>query len=147
MRKGVKLNNRIRKVREDTLFNLYYKLPRLCATCCYNSNCPHIENMNEIDVTSCDNYKETIELNDLILMMKEQNINIDSFCEKFKVKKEYFMEMIKGKMLLSYKYYIALCTRLHVPQMDEFYIYESRFEIKNENKTLECEVQIDANLL
>jgi len=100
------------------------------------------------DITNCDNYKESIELNELVLMMKEQNINIESFCEKYKVKKEYFMEMIKGKMLMSYKYYIAICTRLHVEEMDEFYIYKARFLnedneiIRNENKTLKSEVQI-----
>ena len=144
MRKGVKLNNRIRKIREDTLFNLYFKIPHLCASCCYNSNCPHLENMS--DVVDCDNYKEAIELNDLILMMREQNINIDSFCEKYRVKKDFFVLMIKGKMLMSYKYYVALTTRLHIPEMDEFYVYNERFDkeiINNEYNTLESEVQID----
>lgn len=139
-KKGLKIHNRIRKVREDTLFNLYFKVPRLCASCCYNSNCPHIENMN--DVIDCDNYKEAIELNDLILMMREQNINIDSFCEKYRVKKDFFVLMIKGKMLMSYKYYVAICTRLHVEEFDIFYGYESRF-LNNEYNTLESEVQID----
>jgi len=139
MKKGTKINNRIHKVREDTLYNLYYKLPHLCATCCYNSNCPHMENVS--DIPNCDNFKESINLNDIISMMKEQNINIDSFCEKYNVKKEYFKEMIKGKMLMSYKYYIAILTRLHVEEMDEFHIYKSRF-LNNENNTLECEVQI-----
>ena len=40
--------------------------------------------------------------------------------------------MISGKMLMSYKYYIAICTRLHVREMDEFYSYEERF-LSNDN--------------
>ena len=131
-KKGTKIHNRVRKVQTRTLDNLYFRMPKLCTSCCYNSNCPHIEDMN--DVIECDNYEGTIGLNDLVLMMKEQNINMDSFCEKYKIKKEFFMEMIKGKMLMSYKYYVAICTRLHVREFDEFYIYEKRF-LNEENNT------------
>ena len=123
-KKGLKIHNRIRKVRSDTLLKLYYKMPLQCTSCCFNSTCTETEGMN--DTVTCINYKESIGINDLIDMMKVQNICIDSFCEKYHLKKEYFILMIKGKMLFKYSYYISLLTRLHI--IDEFEEYKKYFE-------------------
>lgn len=133
MKKGTKIHNRVRKVREDTLFKLYNKLPLECQSCVFNANCSEIEKRTDVS-DNCINYKMAIELNTLIEMMKNQNIDIEAFCEKYKVKKEFFMGMIKGKMLFNYRYYCQLAKRLHVEEFDEFFIYNKRFDI-DENET------------
>lgn len=141
-RKGRKISNRIRKVQDRTLFNLLNNLPYQCQSCIYNANCPNIRNMN--DTSDCDNYEITIELNDLIKMLNEQNVNISSFAKKYDLKYEYLMQMLKGKMLLNYKYYWFLCKRLHIEGFCEFDKYKSRFE-NNEIEFENNEINIENN--
>ena len=158
IKKGTRIHNKVRKIRIETLNKLYFNMPTECQECCYNASCTEMEyNTNELEV--CVNYKKAIQINELIEMMKKANICIDSFCTKYNLKKDYFLEAMKGHRLLSYKEYYYLCKRLRVEEYDEFYIYNERFEIKDiesqeienefetelfkyENKTLKSEVQI-----
>ncbi len=126
-KKGKKISNRIRKVSEKTLFKLYNNLPFRCQSCCYNANCDYMSNFMN-DTMDCENHERAFELNELIEMIKEQNINLEAFCDKYNLKIEFLKEMLRGKILMNYKYYVSLCTRLHVKEYDEFKFYESRFE-------------------
>jgi hypothetical protein len=140
-KKGTKIHNKVRKIQDKTLDKLYFNMPEECQSCRYNSCCTEMEgNLNISEI--CINYKEAIGINTLIEMMKSANICIDSFCSKYVIKKEFFIEAMKGHRLLSYKEYYYLCKRLRVPEFDEFNKYEKRFLINDENKTLDCEVQI-----
>lgn len=131
--KKEKIHNKVRKVRKETLNKLYFNLQKQCRSCCFNANCTEIDKNTS---GNCVNYKEAIALNDLIEMMKKSNMDIDSFCVKYGLKKEFFIQMAKGKMLMNYRYYVALCTRLHVEEFDIFYEYEKRF-LKDEDETSE----------
>jgi len=131
-KKGTKIHNKVRKIRIETLNKLYFKMPIECQSCRYNSCCTEMEGNLDISDT-CINYKMAIGINTLIEMMKKANICIDSFCKKNMLKKEFFLEAMKGHRLLSYKEYYYLCKRLRVEEFDEFYIYNERFEINDEN--------------
>ncbi|GCD10417.1 hypothetical protein [Clostridium tagluense] len=127
-RKGTKIQNRIRKVRENTLFNLLHDLPLKCQSCRFNSNCTEMESEKHI-ADSCINYKNEIKLNDLIEMIKVQNINLQSFADEYGLKVEFLRQMLKGKILMPYKYYVAIGKRLHLSEFDEFHKYEKNFEV------------------
>lgn len=127
-KKGTKIHNRVRKIRCDTLEKLNKTLNLPCKTCC--NDCK-----NHNDSLKCINYSQAIETNDLIEMLKEQNVDLDAFCDKYILKKEFLLEMLKGHMCLKYKYYICLCTRLHVESFCEFDKYKSLFEIDEDDNT------------
>jgi len=136
MKRGIKIHNRIRKVREDTFYNLLYKLPIKCQSCRYNFACPQLENMDDTKI--CNNYIESIKLNTLIEMLNFQNINLQHFADKNNLKIEFLRLMLKGKMLIKYRYFVCLAKRCRVPEFDEFNEYEERFENKeNSNNELE----------
>lgn len=130
-KKGKKISNRIRKVSEKTLFKLYNNLPFRCQSCCYNANCDYMEHFMD-DTMDCDNHERAFELNELIEMIKEQNINLEAFCDKYNLKIEFLKEMLRGKMLFNYKYYVSLLTRLHIKGFDEFDKYENNFKTSDE---------------
>ena len=127
--KGSKIHNRIRKIRDDTLLNLFNKIPHKCKSCRYNFECPQLEKMN--DISSCDNYVEAIEVNKLIEMLNFQNINLQHFADKNGLKIEFLRLMLKGKLLIPYKYYVKICTRCRVEEFDEFFDYVERFSNNN----------------
>ena len=127
-----KIHNRVHKVKEDKLLKLYQCLPYICMNCCYNSNC--IEKDKKDDTDTCNNHEDAKGLNELIEEIKIQNIDLDNFCKKYNLKKEFLMEMLKGNILFNYKYYVALCNRLHFEEYDEFSKYKERFELEENDK-------------
>ena len=122
-RKGIKIHNRVRRIRKDTLEKLTLKVPYLCSSCC--NDCKGII---RDDTCDCINYVRAIETNDLIDKLKYYNVDLDRFCKDYNLKKEFLMEMLKGRMYLKYKYYICLCKRLHIEGFDEFDKYKSFFD-------------------
>lgn len=124
-KKGTKIHNRVRKIRCDTLEKLNKNIPLICQRCC--NDCKGCIK----DLAVCINYSEAISTNDLIEKLKEQNVDLDRFCDDYSLKKEYLLEMLKGHDFLMYKYYVCLCKRLHIEEFDEFYEYESRFTSNN----------------
>lgn len=118
-----KNHSKIKEIEKDKLFKLYNNLPYICMSCCYNANCTEINKKTDTD--DCNNYERAIELNELIKMLNKLNVNLDSFCKKYNLKKEFLIQMLKGKMLIKYRYYIAILHRVHI--IDEFSEYENRF--------------------
>lgn len=120
-RKGIKIHNRVRRIRKDTLEKLALTVPYLCSSCC--NDC---KGMIKDDTCDCINYVRAIETNDLIDKLKYYNVDLDRFCKDYNLKKEFLMEMLKGRMFVKYKYYICLMHRLRF--FDEFEKYKSRFD-------------------
>lgn len=135
--KGRKIvNNRLKKVGEEALDILYGKLPYLCRSCCFNCDCPQSIMINDTD--NCNNYKVAYELNEIIEMLKEQNVNLQRLSEDYGLKIKYLRKMLKGEVLISWKYYSVIMDRLL--EKNEFLEYESRFtENEIENNTSKWE--------
>lgn len=139
-KKTEKIQNRLKPVREEVLFKLYNNLPYECQSCVYSRDCEKLNSMN--DTMTCDLYSKAYELNELIEMLKEQNVHIGSFCEKYNLKREFFMDMIKGKALWKFRYYYSLLRRLHIIEDEEFEKCKIRFEeceFGNNDSVRECE--------
>ena len=138
--KGKKIiNNRLKIVSEENLDILYGKLPTLCRGCCFNCGCTETLSMKDSD--NCINYKEAYELNEIISMLKEQNVNLERLSDNYGLKIRYLRKMLKGEQLMSWKYYSVLLDRLL--EKNEFLEYESRFtDIENENNAPQMEGKI-----
>ena len=129
--KGRKIvNNRLKMVSEETLDILYGKLPTLCRGCCYHASCSETVCMKDSD--NCINYKEAYELNEIITMLKEQNINLQRLSENYGLKIRYLRKFLKGELLIPYKYYSVIMDRLL--EKNEFLEYESRFTEYEDNE-------------
>jgi hypothetical protein len=61
---------------------------------------------------NCENYKERITLNEINREIRIQNINIRKLCKDNNLKYYIMVDMLKNKIVLSYKYYIALENRI-----------------------------------
>ena len=134
-KKGTKIHNRLRKVSQEKVNKLYEKCPFECSTCVYCKDCAKVESMD--DTMSCDLYDRMHDLNDLIEMIREQNVNLDAFCEKNGLKKEFLLDMLRAKMMWDFKYYNYLIKRLHIIEDEDFEKCKVRFE--NNDSVGECE--------
>lgn len=106
-KKGTKHKCRIKEVSEDKLNKLYYHTNSCCIECI--NDCKNQKSDTEV----CENRVQGESLNELIDLIKEENINLVRFCEDYNLKLEYLLKMLKGDMILSYKYYICIQDRLH----------------------------------
>ena len=136
-KKSVKINNRLKQVNEEKLFKLYNVLPYACQSCM--NDC---KDGIKDDTEDCLNYVRAIELNDLIDMLHKENVCLDSLCRKYGLKKEYLLEMLRGEILFSYKYYYYICKRCHVKEFDEFNEYSSRFEENEIEESYQLESEV-----
>jgi len=67
----------------------------------------------EFNVTgTCIHYKKRMSLREINRETKEQNINIRKLCKKCNLKYYKMKDMLQNKMIMKFKYYIALENRI-----------------------------------
>jgi hypothetical protein len=106
--KGVKYHCRVREVSEDKLEKLYKDTNEQCRDCMYDCK-------NEIQVNMhCINKKDRLNVNELNRLLKEENVNLQKFCEDYNLKLYILIEMLRGNQDLKFKYYTCIMDRLHM---------------------------------
>lgn len=127
-KRGKKIVCRIKRIDSETYEGLLCNLPYLCSTCCHNAQCTEIKNMNDT-IGECSCYEMAYDVYELQQMLKEQNVNISSFCKSYNLKLHWFQQMIQGKILFNYRYYRSVIDRCM--EKNEFLKYEERFKDNN----------------
>lgn len=127
-KRGKKIACRIKRIDNEAYEKLLCDLPYLCSTCVHNSQCTEIKNVNDT-TGECSCYEMAYDVYELQSMLKEQNVNISSFCKDYNLKLHYFQKMISGSMLFSYRYYKSIIDRCM--EKESFLKYEDRFKENN----------------
>lgn len=129
--KGAKIHYRLRYVSEDKMNKLYQNVSFPCVQCKFDC-----KNMVS-DIEDCENREYRESINEIIEMIKEQNVNLIRFAEDYNLKLNILLDMLRGNMILNYKYYTCICHRLHLRGHDEYDKYKSRFEIDEDDEFTE----------
>ena len=106
-KKGTKHKCRLKEISEEKLDKLYSHINHCCINCI--NDCKN----QKSDVEICENRVQGESLNEIIELIQDEGINLIRFCEDYNLKLEYLLKMLKGKQILSYKYYICIQDRLH----------------------------------
>lgn len=109
---------RLEIITEKKLKMLYKDYPK-CKDCKFGC-------LGEFDGNECLNKTVDYTLNEIIHLLNEDKVDLMLFAEKSGLKFDILMDMLKGKLVLSYKYYTCLLNRVTESE-DEYAIYESRF--------------------
>ena len=135
MKKGekhIKHLCRLKNIEQEQIDRLYYDIPHNCIDCIHDCKGEFS------DIENCKNREIRENLNEIIDMVNLQKVSLKNFCkiysEKFKceLKLNILLEMLKAEKILDFKYYTILATRLHIKKYDEFAMYESRFEVQDD---------------
>jgi hypothetical protein len=111
--KGEKYRCRVRLVTEEKLLKLYKNTDQECVDCMYDCK-------NEIEPNKdCINKKVRMELNEIITLLKEENVNMKKLCDSYGLKLYILIEMLRGNLILNFKYYTAILDRLHMVKNSE----------------------------
>lgn len=129
--KGAKIHYRLRYVSEDKMNKLYQHINAPCLECMHD--CKNIVS----DIEDCKNREQREDVNELIEMIKEQNVNLIKFAKDYNLKLDILLDMLRCNTILNYKYYKCICHRLHLKGHDEYEKYKERFRInEDENNEL-----------
>lgn len=121
-RKNVKRICRLKEVSQDKLDKLYLKIPFPCIDC--QHDCKGMVS----DIEDCPNRVQRESINELIEMIKEEQVDLIRLCDTYDIKFDYLLRMLRGEEILCYKYYWIIKNRLHMVKDSE--------EINKEYNTL-----------
>jgi hypothetical protein len=82
------------------------KVGKLCFTCI--NSCKEIA---ELD--SCPHYKQTLSRFEYLKLIKELGINVKKLCNQYGISYNIMMNMLHGRQLFHYKYYVILNSRIY----------------------------------
>ena len=95
---------KLKYVTESKLNKLYAGINENCINCKYDCK-------NECDLKCNDKrYRESV--NEIIDLLKENNVNLLRLCEDYGLKLNILLEMLQGNMILNYKYYTVINSRI-----------------------------------
>jgi hypothetical protein len=105
--KGIKYHCRVRKIRQEKIDKLYEKVNLQCQNCIHDCK-------NEVDnYNKCVNKKDAkYSLNEIIELLKDENINLLKLCNDNSLKLNILIEMLRSNKILSYKYYTVIMNRI-----------------------------------
>ena len=96
-----------------------------CYVCCHD--CKRIE-----PITHCEHFKKGLTRKEYVEIIKSENINVKTLCDKYNLDRNIMYRMLGGKQNFSYKYRVVLDSRIF--ELNEFLPYVDKFD---------CEVEIN----